>query len=133
MGRRGTGACAPPLAPRPLDCPLFCTGGRHVLALPWPPTCPCSRWASPPPLLARVLCARRALLYKRLADMVGLDCRVVKGRNYADGDDDAKVVVVLDGTEHYLGARALRSDVCVQVRHGGTVGGGGGRGWGRHK
>ena len=83
--------------------------------------------------LARVLCARRALLYKRLADMVGLDCRVVKGRNYADGDDDAKVVVVLDGTEHYLGARALRSDVCVQVRHGGTVGGGGGRGWGRHK
>jgi hypothetical protein len=43
----------------------------------------------------------RALLYKYLADIFGMKCRVMKGRFYANNDDDARVVVDVNNGEEY--------------------------------
>ncbi len=43
----------------------------------------------------------RAILYKYLADIFGLKCRVMKGRFYANNDDDARVVVDVNNGEEY--------------------------------
>ena len=43
----------------------------------------------------------RALLYKYLADIFGLKCRIMKGRFYANGADDARVVVTANNGLEY--------------------------------
>lgn len=44
----------------------------------------------------------RCLLFKALADELGISCRLVKGRFYAEGDNDAQAIVVVDGGEMYV-------------------------------
>ncbi|KAG7671439.1 hypothetical protein KSW81_003576 [Nannochloris sp. 'desiccata'] len=43
----------------------------------------------------------RALLYKYLADIFGLKCRIMKGRFYANGEDDARLIVDANNGEEY--------------------------------
>lgn len=44
----------------------------------------------------------RATLFKFLADQLGLKVRVVKGRFYADSDDDARVIIPMDNKDMHL-------------------------------
>jgi hypothetical protein len=48
------------------------------------------------------LSRHRALLFKILADSVGIPCKLVKGSNYTGGDDDDAINIIKMDHERYL-------------------------------